>query len=208
MSHLIRSSYIENNYGELIKQYVIAWQPSSFVELGVLDGYSTFHIAQGIKELQSLRGFYGKLDAYDLFEDYQFKHGKKEEVQKLLNDNNVSNYVNLQQGDAYQVYKNYPDMVLDAVRGIEFLHVDISNTGDVIKEIIDLWHPKIGQRGLMLIEGGTRERDEVEWMLKYGKKPIKPEIDSNKLINKYYMYGTYMAYPGLTVLLRKWWDVK
>jgi len=40
----IRSSYIANNYGELLRQYVIAFQPSSFVELGVLDGYSTLHI--------------------------------------------------------------------------------------------------------------------------------------------------------------------
>ena len=204
----MRSSYIENNYGELIKQYIIAWQPASFVELGVLDGYSTLNISLGIKELAKLRGYLGKLDAYDLFEDYQFKHGNKEEVEKLLNDNGVSEFVNLVKGNAYEAYKNYPDMVLDKVRGIEFLHIDISNTGKVIHDIMEVWHPKIGQRGLVFIEGGSEERDEIEWMKKYDMPSIKKEIESNPLINKYYNYGTYFKFPSLTILLRKWWNVQ
>lgn len=204
----MRSSYILNNYGELLKQYVIAWQPSSFVELGVLDGYSTLHIAQGIKWLHKHRGYQGRLDAYDLFDDYEFKHGNKEEVEKLLSDNGVSDYVNLQRGNAYAVQSKYPDMALDSVRGIEFIHVDISNTGATLRSFMDLWHPKIGQRGLVLIEGGSNERDQVEWMQKYNKPSIKEEIRTNPIINKYYMYGTYFDYPSMTVLLRKWWNVK
>ena len=204
----MRSSYIANNFGELLKQYVIAWQPSSFVELGVLDGYSTLSIAEGIKWLHQHRGYQGRLDAYDLFEDYQFKHGQKNEVEFLLNEYGVSEYVNLQKGDAYEVYKNYPDMVLDSVRGIEFLHIDISNTGETLRKIIDLWHPKIGQRGIILIEGGSQERDEVEWMKTYNMPSIKEELSTNPIINKYYQYGTYYNFPSITFLLRKWWDVK
>ena len=204
----MRSSYIDNNYGELLKQYVMAWQPASFVELGVLDGYSTLHIAKGLQWLQKYRGYCGKLDSYDLFDSYQYKHGNKDEVEKLLADNGVSGYVNLQQGNAYEVYQNYPDMVLDKVRGIEFLHIDISNTGKVIHDLMELWHPKIGQRGIVLIEGGSKERDEIDWMKKYDMPPIWDEIKSNPIINKFYMYGTYLEFPSLTVMLRKWWNVK
>jgi hypothetical protein len=201
----MRSSYIENDYGKLIEEYVFSWQPSSFVELGVLDGYSTTHIAKGIKRLEKLRNFAPKFDAYDLFEDYEFKHGNKEEVEKVLEENNVRKYVNLQKGSAYEVYKNYPDRV-DDMKGVEFLHIDISNTGKVIHDLIELWHPKIGYRGIVLIEGGSDERDNIEWMKKFNMPSIKREIASNQIINKYYMYATYYKFPSMTVLIRKWWD--
>lgn len=204
----MRSSYIENDYGTLIENYIKAWQPSSFVELGVLDGYSTMHIARGIKWLEKYRHYKPQFDSYDLFDDYEFKHGKQEEVQSLIDQEGLTSYVNLKKGNAYEVHRNYPDMVLDSVRGIEFIHIDISNTGETVRSLMDLWHPKIGQRGLVLIEGGSDERDNVEWMKKYDKPSIKEEIKSNPLINKYYQYGTYWAFPSLTVLLRKWWNVK
>lgn len=200
----MRSSYIENDFGKIIEAYVFGWQPASLVELGVLDGYSTLAIAKGIKRLEKLRNFAPKFDSYDLFEDYPHKHGNKDEVQKLLEDEGVAKYVNLVKGNAYEVYKNYPDMVLDTVRGIEFLHIDISNTGKVIHDLMEVWHPKIGQRGLVLIEGGSEERDNVEWMKKFNKPSIKKEIETNEIINKYYIYGTYFKFPGMTVLLRKW----
>lgn len=207
----MNSSYIENDFGKLIEEYVFAWQPNSLVELGVLDGYSTLHIAKGIKRLERLRGFSPKFDAYDLFEDYEFKHGKKEEVEKLLKENDVDKYVSLQKGNAYETYKNYPDLTYNKngdpeIHGIEFLHIDISNTGKVIKDLMELWHLKIGWRGLILIEGGSEERDNIEWMKKYNMPSIKKEIATNPIINKYYMYATYYKFPSLTVLLRKWWN--
>jgi hypothetical protein len=207
----MNSSYIENDFGKLIEEYVFAWQPNSLVELGVLDGYSTLHIAKGIQRLEKLRHFTPKFDAYDLFEDYEFKHGKKEEVIKLLEENNVNKFVNLQKSNAYEVYKNYPDLTFNKngdpeIHGIEFLHIDISNTGKVIKDLIELWHPKIGWRGLVLIEGGSEERDNIEWMKKYNMPSIKKEIATNPIINKYYMYATYYKFPSLTVLLKKWWN--
>ena len=123
----------------------------------------------------------------------------------MLEDNNVAQYVNLVKGNAYEVYKNYPDSVMDQVRGIEFLHLDISNTGQVIRDIMEVWHPKIGRKGLVLIEGGSEERDRVEWMIKYNKPSIKEEIKNNPIINEHYIYGTYFKFPSLTVLLKKWW---
>lgn len=200
----MRSSYLTNNFGELLENYVKVWQPANAVELGVLDGYSTLHIARAIKWLFTWRGYQVPFDAYDLFEEYEFKHGREEEVRQVLSEAGVADFVNLRKGNAYGVHVNYPDMQPDAVRGIEFMHIDISNTGDVIRDIMELWHPKIGQRGIVCIEGGSAERDRVEWMTKYNKPGIRHEIETNPIINKYYFYGTYEKFPSMTVLLKKW----
>ena len=194
----MRSSYIENNYGEVLKSYILNWRPTTLVELGVLDGYSTIAIAEGIKEMNFLYQMNSKLQAYDLFEDYEFKHGNKEEVEKLLTEKELNQLVDVVKGDAYKVHELYPD------NSIQFLHVDISNTGEVLRKIMELWTPKMIQRGLILFEGGSDERDHNEWMTKYNKPSIKTEIETSKFINDNYMYGTYFPYPSMTVFLKRW----
>jgi hypothetical protein len=57
--------------------------------------------------------------------------------------------------------------------------------------------------GLVVFEGGSEARDKIEWMVKYNKEPMKPEIETNKIINSKYVYGTYLKYPSLTVMLRR-----
>lgn len=167
-------------------------KPYLLVELGILDGYSTLHIAQGLKENNTSSEFY----AYDLFDDYNFKHGNKEEVEKLMMSNGVDEYVSILYGDAYKVYKEFNDFTID------FLHIDISNTGDVLKELLRLWTIKMSDRGYILFEGGSEERDNVEWMRKFNKPPIKKELESNSIIKEFYHYRTYTEFPSLTILQR------
>jgi len=187
----MRTSYEQNNYGEVLFNTVQTFLPLCAVELGVLDGYSTFHIARGLK------GSPGHLDAYDLFDEYAYKHGNQAEVQKYLQSCKVEDYVTLKQGDAFEVHDNYQN------GSVGFLHIDISNTGEIMNRLIDLWHPKIDVGGLICIEGGTVERDNVEWMREYHKGAIKTEIESNMIIKSSYVYATYLPFPGLTVCLRK-----
>jgi hypothetical protein len=195
----VKSSYLQHDLGKILKTYVLAFKPSRIVELGVLDGYSTLHIAEGIKQIKEIQNWAPPFDAYDLFDDYQYNHGNQQEVQNMLNDKGVGGFVNLQKGDAYNVYKNYEDARID------FMHVDISNTGDVLKKFIELWHPKIAGRCIILFEGGSEERDQIEWMTKYNMPSIKKEIDTNPIINKYYIVGTYYQFPSITLLMRRWW---
>ena len=58
-------------------------------------------------------------------------------------------------------------------------------------------------KAIIAFEGGSKERDKVDWMVKYKKKPIYPVIYKNKIINKYYVYGTYKLFPSLTVMMNK-----
>ena len=194
----MHSSYIENNYGEVLKAYILNWRPTTLVELGILDGYSTIAIAEAVKEMNFLYGMTSKLQAYDLFDDYEFKHGSKEEVEKLIAEKDLTNFVDIIKGDAYKVHTNFED------NSVQFLHVDISNTGETLRTILENWAPKLIQRGLVLFEGGSDERDHNEWMTKYNKSPIKKEMETNKFINDNYIYGTYYAYPSLTVFLKRW----
>jgi len=195
----MRSSYIENDCGKILKTYVSAFKPSRVVELGVLDGYSTYHIAEGIQRIKETQKWKPPFDAYDLFEDYQYKHSSQQEVQDMLDNKGLGEFVNLQKGDAFEVYKNYDNSKID------FMHVDISNTGDILRKFLELWHPKIAPRCIILFEGGSEERDNIEWMKKYNMPSIKKEIESNPLIEKYYIYGTYYQFPSITMLMRRWW---
>ena len=195
----MRSSYIDNNYGEVFKAYVLGWKPANLIELGILDGYSTLAIAEAVKEMNFLYEMKAKLVSYDLFEDYEFKHGIKDEVESKIKESGLQDLVELRKGDAYKVYSDFEDNT------VQFLHVDISNTGEVLRNIMELWTPKMIQRGLILFEGGSEERDNIEWMVKYNKSSIKREIETNKFINDNYIYGTYYPYPSMTIFLRKWY---
>jgi predicted O-methyltransferase YrrM len=186
------SSYKENNYGEVFYNLITTYPPSIAVELGVLDGYSLRYIAAGLKKNKL-----GHIDAYDLFEDYEFKHGNQLEVQSMLIKEGLQDYVTLFKGDAFEAYKKYQD------NSVYFLHVDVSNTGETVRKIIEQWHPKIVYGGIILFEGGSEERDIIEWMVKYKKEPMKPEIEKNLIINSKYIYGTYLKYPSLTMLMKR-----
>lgn len=188
----MKSSYIENNYGEVFYQLVTTYPPSIAVELGVLDGYSLLHIARGIKKNNM-----GHIDAYDLFEDYEFKHGSQAEVQAILDGEGLGDVATLHKGNAYEAYKNYLD------NSVYFLHVDISNTGETVRKIMEQWDSKIVYGGLVVFEGGSEERDNIEWMVKYTKEPIRVEVEKNTIINPKYIYGTYLKYPSLTVMMKR-----
>lgn len=188
----MRSSYIENNYGDTIFSVVSAFKPHILVELGVLDGYSTMHIAKAVEDNRC-----GHLYAYDLFEDYPYKHGIYSEVREKLDEYGYLKFTDLARMDAYEVHNHHAD------NSVSFLHVDISNTGETLKRIMQQWDSKMVYGGVILFEGGSEERDEIEWMKKYNMPPIKPELESNQIIKDKYVFGTYLKFPSLTCLLKK-----
>lgn len=192
----MRSSYIKNNYGPIFERTVEIFLPHQCVELGVLDGYSTLHIAKGIRNAKELSAHPVCFNAYDLWENYPYKHGTIEEVRKELFLNGLSEFVALHKRDAFTVHEDYDD------HSVCFLHVDLSNDGEVLRKIVERWDDKLSFGGLMLFEGGSEERDEISWMKKYQKKSIKFEIESNPILNKKYIYATYNIFPSLSVFLK------
>ena len=59
---------------------------------------------------------------------------------------------------------------------------------------------KIKDNGIILMEGGSEERDKVEWMIKYDKPKIQPII---KKYNKQYNIITIGDTPSITLIKKK-----
>jgi len=190
----MESSYRENNFGEVLFYTTIAFPPAIAVELGVLHGFSTISIGRALYCIKERSGTVGHLHAYDLWEDYPYNHALMSETQEKIRLCGIQDFVTLYKMDAYEVSKKYED------RTVDLLHVDISNDGNVLEKILELWHPKMRHCGLILFEGGSEERDNIEWMIKFEKKKIRSAMMNSQLLNENYIWGTYSKFPSLTVM--------
>ncbi len=155
------SSYEKNNYGDLFYSLMRIYRPKKVVELGTKAGYSAYHIARGLKDNGE-----GALDCYDLWEKYEFTS-----VSKSIAISNLAPFkdiISFYERNAIGVDKKY--------KKIDILHVDISNDGEVLQNIVPYWIDKVSQ--IIIIEGGSAERDKFPWMIKYKKKSIKSWLKS------------------------------
>ena len=193
----MRSSYKKNNYGSVLSSLIIGKRPEVCVELGVLDGYSTVHIASALKFNDKAFGVNGFLYCWDLWDTYEYKHGNKKKVEKLISEYKVTPIVQLSQGDGLEAAQMFPQ------GSVDFLHVDISNTGSTLKKVMDFWSHRMKPFGMIAFEGGSIERDNVEWMTKYDKPSIKDELESNQIIKKDFNYFVMSPFPSMTILQKK-----
>ena len=183
-----QSSYEGPNYGGLFCAIVKVQRPKLIVELGTKAGFSAFHMAQGLRD-NTNKGFPGRIEGYDLWEDYPYTHVPKSLAERNLTG--VADVIKLIQADARDVQPYETDM----------LHVDLSNDGKLLEEIVEPWLPKVNM--LTLIEGGSLERDDpkvVDWMGKYGKTPVRGWL--NKIRDQYDNF-TFEPFPSLTLIRRK-----
>lgn len=156
----IESSYQENDLGRTLYDLVLRYKPKKIVEWGVLYGYSTVVMAMALDELGE-----GHIFAYDLFEDYQFKHSTLKKTQSNIDRYGVSKYVTLKKGDFEELLKSAEDF--------DMIHVDISNKGDTIERLYGVVKDKVQNGAIALFEGGSEERDKIEWMVKYNCKKLR-----------------------------------
>jgi hypothetical protein len=129
-----------------------------------------------------------RLFGIDLFEDYEFKHCGFEEIKKKFDSYPG---VTIIQKNALEASVDFGDETVD------ILHIDISNDGEKLSEMFRVWTPKVSRGGVVIFEGGSIERDEVEWMKKFNKMPIKHF--KSELYDLGFEYVTLLPYPSLTV---------
>lgn len=170
------SSYEKSNYGDLFSGFMRVYQPKKVVELGTKAGYSAYHMARGLKANGK-----GRLYCYDLWEKYPYHSVPKSVAVKNLRK--FKNIVTLKQRDAIGVDKLY--------KSVDILHVDISNDGEKLGAIIPRWVNKVRQ--LIIIEGGSEERDKLNWMIKYKRPPIRPWLQK-------YSHFTFEPFPSVTLI--------
>ena len=148
----IESSYRQNGLGRVLYDLVLEMKPRNVVEYGALHGYSAAAIGQALRDI----GEGGKLVSYDLWEAYSHNHGDIGEARKAIDALGLSDFVEFRRGAL-------GDRSLD---GFGLLHLDISNDADKLQDARVLFP------GPIVFEGGSRERDEVEWMVKFNRRPM------------------------------------
>lgn len=180
----VYSSYKQHNLGKVLYDLVIKLKPKKIIDFGVLFGYSTISMAQALKDLRQ-----GRLVGYDLFENYPYKHATKGEVWENIKKYQVEDTVSLKK-------KDFMDWIKEG-EGFDLLHLDISNDGVIIKLAAEKLKRNLKKGAVIVFEGGTKDRDQVEWMVKYHKTPINP-------LKKQLGYKVLTSkFPGLSILQHK-----
>ena len=129
-----------------------------------------------------------KIYAYDLFEDYEYKHQRFNKIKQQYSSYKTDT---ISKKAFKEVYNKHED------NSIDILHIDISNNGDTYKFAVDNYMPKISNGGLMILEGGSRQRDQVEWMEKFKFPEIRPALEK---IEKKHKLIVLEPYPSLTLI--------
>jgi len=197
----IISSYYKNNkgaeYGDIIFKpnigrtlydYVINSKPKIIIEFGVMHGYSTICMAQALNKLGR-----GKVYGYDLWENFEYKHGQRIwKTKALIEKYNLSNIIKLKYGNFFE-YINNPDYFVDK----DLVHIDINNDGNILNKVYNklVLNPKI--KCDILFEGGIRDRDNCWWMKKYNR----PNMHTLKKTLGFEILND--NYPGLSLLKSK-----
>ena len=177
-TQIIKSSYHISKYDKVFQSICFILNPKKIVEFGILEGYS----------LDSFVNYGGDaiIEANDLFDEFPYNSANYDFVINKYRD-----YSNLfiNKKNFYNSVDDYEDYSID------ILHIDIANNGDVFEFAIQNYLPKI--RGVMILEGGSEERDNVEWMNKYNKPKIQPVL---KKYDNDVIITVLNDYPSLTLI--------
>ena len=180
----MNSSYKNNDidYGDLIEAIAYSIKPKTIIEIGILDGYSlTRFIDATNKDIT-------KIVAYDIFDKFNGNHAKEDELKdRFKNNQNVQ----IKYGDFYELHKNIEN------NSIDIIHIDVANNGEIYEYAIQNYVSKLSSSGIMILEGGSKDRDEVVWMNKYNKPKIQPIIDK---YSKTYTIKNIGNHPSLTLI--------
>lgn len=192
----IESSYIENSYGDFFYAITQLYKPQSIVELGTFMGYSALHMAAAFRDCP---GSKTQMFLVDLWDNYPYRHCSLETTRDNFTKNKLLILENCEidflNQNAYEVADTFDNASVD------LLHVDISNDGESLGKIMSLWHDKIREGGILLMEGGSPERDKIPWMIEYKKTPIADFLNSN-WFKTHYEFVILCPYPSLTFARR------
>ena len=176
----MKSSYINKDldYGEIIKTICYLIQPKLIIEFGILEGYSLDKFIENTNNNTIIK-------AYDIFDKFNGNHANfLNLIKKYKNFENVE----IIEKNFYE-YERIPN-------NIDILHIDIANDKTVYDYAIKNYLPKLSNSGVIILEGGSKERDEVYWMNKYNKDKINPYLKNLnvKIIGKN---------PSMTIIRKK-----
>ena len=180
----MKSSYSQNKYSNLFKAICFAINPKRIVEFGILEGYSLMSFVTACNRQT-------EIFAYDIFDEFPYN------AANLLNiKNKFKNFNNVK----IEKRNFYGSEHLFKSNSIDIIHIDIANNGKVFKYVFENYIDKLTNEGICILEGGSNQRDNVEWMKKYNKEKIVPVINSFK--NKFDIL-VLEDYPSITIVKKR-----
>ena len=180
------SSYKDHGYGYFFYALTRVLKPARCVEIGVLQGFSLLTVAAALRDNGN-----GMIHGFDLFEDYPYRHEKYANVLEWIETSGLRTWATVSQEDAFQVHKQFDTT--------DYLHVDISNDGNTYRRVFEQWAGKV--KKVILLEGGSADRDRVEWMIKYKKPSIVKALNEIRSAYPSWDIVVFDPYPSLTVAL-------
>ena len=179
----MNSSYLKKlDYGDVFRTILFMHRPKKIVEIGILEGYS-LDIFSSCTDGCDIK-------AYDIFEEFDGNGARRDDLVKKFGDREN---VTIEYGDFYKLHDTIDDASLD------ILHIDIANNGDVYRYAFENYMSKVKKDGLLILEGGSNERDNVEWMEKYAKPKIALALDDYR---DSYDILTIGGVPSVTLVRR------
>jgi hypothetical protein len=182
-----RSSYDDHGYGDLFYGLVRVLRPTVCVELGVLQGLSLLCAAAALRDNRQ-----GRIEGFDLFESYPYHHETLAGATGRIRALGLEAWAGVCQADAREVHRRF--------EAVDYLHVDLSNDGDVYAWVFEQWAAKVRQ--VIVLEGGAAERDRVGWMVRYGKAPIVPALAAIRRRHRDWSIFVLEPYPSVTIAVR------
>ncbi len=176
---LLESSYKKNNFDNIFKEICEKSNPLSILEVGILDGYS-------LNSFLTHSNSHCKITAVDLFDKYKYKSADYDEVKKRFQENKK---LTIKHGDFFKEHTEG--------QAYDLIHIDISNDANVYEFALQNYFPLTNK--LLVLEGGSEERDNVDWMIKYNKPKINNFL--NKIENKY-RYQIINKFPSITIFYK------
>jgi len=178
----MNSSYKNNiDYKDIFSIICFLNEPFKIIEFGILDGYSLKAMGDTVNSICSI-------EAYDIFEEFKGNSANKEKIEKKFH---LYPNISIHYGDFYKQIEQLEN------NSIDILHIDIANNGDVYEFVFNNYINKMKKNGIIIMEGGSQERDNTEWMIKYEKNPIKPVLE--KYSQKYNIM-TLGVIPSITII--------
>lgn len=171
----LTSSYRKNNYGEIFEAIAFAQRPILTCEIGILEGYSAFHLSK----------YTDKLILFDLFDDFEYKHADFQDIKEKFPMANVARL---------DFYKAMPG----EINHVDLLHIDINNTGDTYRLYMEAYYPSMPKGSITILEGGSEERDNHWWMKAFNKPAIRPVLEEWRQAG--IQFHVIEAFPSLTIV--------
>ena len=184
----LRSSYAARGYGSLLYALARVLRPRVAVEIGLLQGFSLLAVAAALRDNAA-----GHITGYDLFDAYPYRHADRDHVSRQVTALQLQSWVTLEAGEVHDIHQHW-DVV-------DYLHVDVSNTGDTYRRVFGNWSSKVRQ--VIVFEGGSDERDAVAWMREYGKPPIAPAVHELRRAYPQWSFTVLQPFPSMTIACKR-----